>query len=349
MAASDTAQQTVSNSVFSYDQAADTEGGAIYADYGPLAITNSTMDHNNAADEGGGVYYDSGDGFSMTNTTLDSNQAGGEGGGIEFATTTTTGSVSLLNDTIARNTSNEGGGIYFNDSPAAYSIENTIVADNSAGWTTDGRNDCYYDSATGNAGAADHGGNLDSDGSCFALPADQVATNPGLDALGNYGGPSAGNPFDASTVGTDLLSAGSPAIGNAVAADCPATDERGVARSTTQGRCDIGALQTAPAALTVGNSAPSSVAAGAAFGDTIVVSNGGPITVVAYDGDRFGAGGRVGVRGECVAGLVLGVGSVGDVCSGCDQQRPERDDQPGGLDEQDGHEYRLGEQRPGLE
>lgn len=267
-----TAQQTITGSTFGYDTGGD-DGGAIYDNSGDLAITNTTMDHDSEY-KGGGIYYDSGDGLSMTNDTLDSNQASQYGGGIFFATSPSTGSIDLVNDTIARNTSYYGGGIAYPEE--ANSIENTIVADNSGQWTAGGRGDCYYDSPTDNAGAADQGGNLDSDGSCFALGSDQVAKDPRLGALAYNGGPLAGAPGEQVGLQTDALQAGSPAIGNAIAADCPATDERGVARSSVQGKCDIGAFQTAPAALSLSKSAPSSATVGAAFKYTITVSDHGP-------------------------------------------------------------------------
>jgi len=107
------------------------------------------------------------------------------------------------------------------------------------------------------------------------LPTDQVAVNPKLGPVGDYAGPFAGNPVTGSVLWTDALLSGSPAVGNAVAADCPATDERGVARSSTQGKCDIGAFQTAPAALSSTSSAPASAVSGTVFADAITVTNGG--------------------------------------------------------------------------
>ena len=70
-------------------------------------------------------------------------------------------------------------------------------------------------------------------------PGDVFNDNPGLAALGNYGGPTQ----------TMALLAGSPAIGagNATATN-PATDQRGLPR-VVNGSLDIGAFQTQPPAL----------------------------------------------------------------------------------------------------
>lgn len=263
---SSTAAETITTTSFSNNHAESDEGGAIYDDYGDLQISQSSFADNGSTYYGGALYYDSGDGLSLTNDTFDGNQSAYYGGGIYFDESASTGTIDLLNDTIARNTSYEGGGIY--DPADANSITNTIVADNSASTSSDGSGDCYESSPTDNAGAADQGGNIDSDGSCFsdAVVNDKTGVNPLLGPLADNGGPTE----------TDALLAGSPAIGDAIAADCPATDQRGVPRSHVQGQCDSGAFQTAPAPLTVSKSAPSSAGTGQAFNYTITVSNGGP-------------------------------------------------------------------------
>jgi CSLREA domain-containing protein len=261
---SSTAAQTINTSTFTDNSATDDEGGGVYDDGGDLAVTNSTFSGNNSSYYGGGLYYESSDGLALTNDTFDGNQAV-EGGGIYFDSTASTGTVALLNDTIARNTGYEGGGIY--DPEDANSIRNTIVADNSGGTGTSGGGDCYF-AATDSAGAADLGGNIDSDGTCFSagVTHDQINANPLLGQLADNGGPTE----------TDLLQTGSPAVGNALASACPATDQRAVTRSSVQGQCDSGAFQTAPTSLTVANSAPASGTVGYPFVDTITGVDGGP-------------------------------------------------------------------------
>jgi uncharacterized repeat protein (TIGR01451 family)/CSLREA domain-containing protein len=260
-----TAEQSITRSTFDGNHANGDEGGAIYDDYGDLTISQSTFTNNNSSYYGGALYYDSDDSLLLVNDTFDSNQAV-DGGGIYFATNASAGnSISLLNDTIARNTAYYGGGIY--DTYEANRIENTIVADNTGKIeATYGGEDCYYGAGYGGS-TADKGHNLDSDGTCFGglgVPGDKTSVDPLLAPLAFNGG---GIP-------TDALASGSPAIGAAAGADCPASDERGVPRSA--GSCDIGAYQTAPADLAISESAPATGQVGVPITYSITVTNNGP-------------------------------------------------------------------------
>jgi predicted outer membrane repeat protein len=259
-----TAVQTITTSTFTDNSATDDEGGAVYDDYGDLQITGSTFTGNDSGVDGGALYYDSGDGLALTNDTFDGNQAT-YGGALYLGSAASTGTIALLNDTITRDTAYEGGGIY--DPQLANSIENTIVAGNSGGTGAQGGGDCYA-AATDSAGVADLGGNIDSDGTCFSasVTGDQVNVDPMLGQLTDNGGPTE----------TDIPEIGSPAIGTALASLCPAVDQRGITRSGVQGQCDSGAVQTAPASLTLANTAPGSSSSGYPFDDTITASNGGP-------------------------------------------------------------------------
>jgi uncharacterized repeat protein (TIGR01451 family) len=171
----------------------------------------------------------------------------------------------ILNNTITRNSAYDGGGIY---EPAyANTIENTIVAGNSGSSGVDGGGDCYGTVPTDNAGAADKGGNIDGDGTCFlaSVSHDLINTNPDLGALASNGG----------AVQTDALLAGSPAIGHAVNTPvaCPTTDERGVTRPAA---CDVGAFQTSSADTSISMSGPASSAFGAPVSYTLTITNNGP-------------------------------------------------------------------------
>jgi len=76
------------------------------------------------------------------------------------------------------------------------------------------------------------GGNLITDGSCrLSGPNDRVVADAGLTDFGDHGG----------VVGTLALAHYSPAIGAGLAANCEATDARGVARG--QSKCDAGAYE----------------------------------------------------------------------------------------------------------
>ena len=136
---------------------------------------------------------------------------------------------------------------------------------NNGGVTTDGGGDCYGGAATANAGAADKGGNIDSDGTCFSaiISRDQTNVSPYLGPLSNNGGPTE----------TDAELPGSPAIGTAQAGFCPLTDQRGVARLATS--CDVGAYQSASAGLVVTGSGPKTARVGDPVSETFQLSNHG--------------------------------------------------------------------------
>jgi len=249
-----TAEESIAASTFSGNQAIDDSGGAIYDERGNLEVSASTFT-GNSAEEGGALTYASGDTLRLVNDTFDGNTASLNGGAINLKQAAEgEAEIVLLNDTIARNTSLAGGGIYKPE--FANTIENTIVAGNYGVSGANGGADCYGVAQTDNAGAADRGGNIDSDGTCFNGGVNGDQTN--IDALL---GPLAAN---GGLTETDALLPGSPAIGNAVLEPlaCPATDERGIARS---GLCDIGAYQTVAAPA----SAPAPVTAGGGAGPTI--------------------------------------------------------------------------------
>jgi CSLREA domain-containing protein len=231
-------EASITTSTFAQNHAADNTGGAIYDTRGDLTVSASTFTGNSASEHGGALTYESGKALTLVNDTFDGNTAPDSGGAIYLkGPAEGEAEIVLLNDTIAHNTAIDGGGIYGPQN--ADVIENTIVAGNYGGPSADGGADCYGTAPEDNAGAADAGGNIDSDGTCFSegVNGDQIRVDPLLGGLANNGGPTE----------TDALLAGSPATGNAVSLPlaCPATDERGVARS---GLCDIGAYQT-PAAV----------------------------------------------------------------------------------------------------
>jgi len=259
-----TAIQTITTSTFTGNDSTGGDGGAIYDDQGNLTLSRTTFTGNSSSDDGGALDYESDDGLAATNDTFDGNEGNG-GAAIYLDGAATTGTVVLLNDTVARNSAYDGGGIA--NPQFANTIENTIVADNSGGTGTNGGGDCYGNVATDNAGAADRGGNIDSDGTCFlgSVSHDRVDTNPDLGTLADNGG----------VLQTDALLAGSPAIGDGVntPAACPTTDERGVTRPAA---CDVGAFQTSTADTSIAMSGPASATLGAAVAYTLTITNNGP-------------------------------------------------------------------------
>ncbi|HKU57166.1 MAG TPA: PxKF domain-containing protein, partial [Gaiellaceae bacterium] len=205
---------------------ASTSGGGIDSD-GALTILRSTIENNSTGGIGGGI-DDFGTSLSITNSTITGNKAQGSGGGLFLGSP-----ASFLNDTIATNsadvlstTGGVGGGIAASDPTVAQSstLANTIVAENLQG---DGHTDC-------SAPLSSAGGNLTSDASCGLHATELQNTDPLLLALDKSG------PTDVLP-----LAAISPAIDAGNLLDCPATDERGVARPQGNG-CDIGAYELVP-------------------------------------------------------------------------------------------------------
>jgi CSLREA domain-containing protein len=193
-------------------------GGAIYREIGELIVSASTFTGDSAG-SGGAIFTTEEQAVVLTNDTLWENSA--TAGGALRLTYPGTGFVTLLNDTIAHN-GFEGGSV--NPGASIQSATNTIIAQNQRG-------DC--------TGAipeeADHGGNIDGDGSCFHpdVSSDHLEASVGelkLSAPAPNGGPTE----------TVALGTGSVAIGAGVAT-CAATDERGVTRPAES--CDSGAWE----------------------------------------------------------------------------------------------------------
>jgi len=179
-----------------------------------MAITGSAFSGNHAISGGGINNY--GGTLTVTNSTFSSNSAT-YGGGIAHSST---GTVNVVNSTFSGNSATDSGGAIRNY--GTLTVSNTILANSTAG------GNC--------SGAITNGGNnLDDGATCGwgAANGSMSSANPQLGALADNGGPTQ----------TMALLAGSPAI-NGVAYNapngCPATDQRGYARS---GACDIGAYE----------------------------------------------------------------------------------------------------------
>ena len=201
-------------------------GGGIRVDGASLRLETSTVSGNTAnvagnQSGGGGVWTSSTDVETSTisgntlNTGAVATQTGGGGlFTLDFGAT-------VLNSTIAANSSTAPGGGLFNAALSATVLGNTIVAanagENCAG-TTDSSNN-----------------NIQSDSSCsFGQGSDQSNTDPLIDPLGDYGGPTQ----------THRLRPGSPAINGAAFGQCFPSDQRGIVRgSPPGGDCDIGAFE----------------------------------------------------------------------------------------------------------
>jgi hypothetical protein len=207
---------------------------------GLIVITNSTISGNTGT-EGGGIFNLDrprlGATVTLTNSTVSGNSAV-RGGGIYLEGSEGLASIRLTNSTVANNSASEAGGGIFQASMTSLTLINSMVATNSAPAGPDVHNTTGpHNSATqarfsliGNgtdSGIENTDGNQVGNVSPHTSPID-----PKIGPLANNGGPTR----------THALLDGSPAIDAASDADCPATDQRGVARPRGAG-CDIGSYE----------------------------------------------------------------------------------------------------------
>jgi len=239
---------TVTNSTFANNSAGG--GGGIFND-GALTVTNSTFANNSAthSGQGGGIYSDNT--LAVSNSTFANNSAG-DGGGIYNE-----GELTVLNGTFAANTGSFGGGGITNQDSATTQLTNTIVAANTngKGQPTD---------INGSVDAANSFNNLIGDANSAGGLQNGVnnnlvgVSNPGLAALGNYGGPTQ----------TIALLSGSPALGAGTATNAPSTDQRGLPRN---GAIDIGAFQSQGYTVTAVSGSNQQATVGTAFASPLTV------------------------------------------------------------------------------
>jgi hypothetical protein len=219
-----TATLTVSGSVFSANQA----GG------------NTGPGSSSGQGSGGAIATFREGTVSLTNDTIAGNSVGGPigaviGGGTVGGGLSTGIAVSVLNSTLDGNAvigEGIGGNIEVLAGPV--SLKNTIVAFGSA---TNGTN------CSGTVTSAGHNLESPTPSQCglSAGLGDLIGANPRLGQLQLNGGP---------TQTQDVLP-GSPAIDAGDNNGCPATDQRGVARSLGAA-CDIGAYEVVPPTVITG-------------------------------------------------------------------------------------------------
>lgn len=194
-------------------------GELVYVGGGTTQIDRCTFENNTLNTEGT-LYFQFGNG-RVNSSTFTGNS------GDNAAILINNGNITFANNTIANNTATgafrAGGVVVYSGGTATFT--NNIIANNSGA-----RLNCAF---TGTA--TSNGGNLDypSDGSCELTNATDVpGADPLLGPLADNGGPTP----------TMALGAGSPAIDSAVAAECPALDQR-LSNRPQGGGCDIGAVE----------------------------------------------------------------------------------------------------------
>jgi predicted outer membrane repeat protein len=243
-------------------------GGGIYTTFGPLTVTSSTITANHAVEAGGGI--NNTNALTVTSSIITNNRAEKDGGGIAtygglvMITTSTIagnsavtgtggglwknrGTLTSTNTTISNNSTNQRGGGIANIAGGAQPLLliNTTIVDNSAALGGSGIYNVINGSVqmkdtlvANNFGSSNCSGvltslgnNLASDGTCtLNQPSDIANVAPWIGQLHNNGGPTP----------THALFSVSPAIDHG--ADCPAVDQRGIARPQGQ-QCDIGAYE----------------------------------------------------------------------------------------------------------
>ena len=237
----------VDSVVFSDNQiAGNGSGGAIHFDQGFTSIRNSTLS-GNKADFGGAIQ---GDQFGMVggegelvNSTLTGNEATSFGGAIQMGSDIA--QITILSSTIQGNTADsdgtntEGGGAIASGGSEAgvFNIANTVFAGNESGGTSPVANDC-------SGPLTSFGYNLreSADPACSGFTATgDIVGNPMLGGLSTTAGQTPTFPLLA---GSAAIDAGNPASpGSGTFPTCPGTDQRGLARGGSNGRCDIGAFE----------------------------------------------------------------------------------------------------------
>jgi predicted outer membrane repeat protein len=284
----DGSSPTLANLIFLENSAS--YGGGMYNDFASPTLTNVTFSGNSAAVDGGGMYNSSS--FSrpvLIDVTFNGNSATGSGGGIK---NTSGSNPTLGNITFSANSAQYGGGMS-NSSSSSPTLSNVTFSGNTASFgggmsnangsnptltnvtfsantaTSHGggmwnyessnpqiRNTIFWGNTAANAGLQIFNFNstpsvsdsvVESGCPTGSTCTNIITTDPLLGTLGDYGG----------LTQTILLQAGSSAI-DATSSNCPATDQRGVIRSTPN--CDIGAYEqytgtyyTKPAASGLGN------------------------------------------------------------------------------------------------
>jgi hypothetical protein len=229
---------TITGSTIS-GNSATTEGGGIANIQGTLTVTGSTISDNSAF-EGGGIYSDtnlSGQTTTITNSTISGNTArlAGDGGGVRNFEGLTVIEFSTITNNTAPNS--EGSGVAsFADTLTRTEVLSTII---SANTNTD------VDSGTTTNSFVSKGHNLIGDGNAtgaFNQTGDQTGvSDPGLDPLDSYGGPTQSHRLQSDSLAID---AGPPST----SCPPPATDQRGVERPQDgdddgTANCDIGSFE----------------------------------------------------------------------------------------------------------
>ena len=281
----------IQDSVISGNQTTG-RGAGIYL-YHPsynVTIERSTIANNTAGGNGGGIYlYTMGGGaFTLRQTTISGNTAANGGGAFFYqADYSPDAPLFIENSTISGNhaTAGNGGGLFFESLNGAAILRNSTVADNDATGTGGGvylylyrdtltvqnsiiaGNTASESNDLGGAGTFDLSYTLVQDPSANILNegGNLLGQDPLLGPLANNGGPT---QTQRPAANSPAVNAGDPAFGPP-----PSTDQRGFPR-VVNGRLDMGAVELNPGTIQLTTSA-ASVGEGAGTITITVTRTGG--------------------------------------------------------------------------
>ncbi len=230
---------TLTDCTISGNSARNSGGGLL--SYGTTTTLTGCTISGNAARDGGGV-YNSQSTVNLTSCTIGGNTAAVGGSGWLWGTTT------LSASTVSGNSAPTNGGLYLYKGTAT--LTDSIVAGNTGSGGAASDIGQHIGTAIGSNNLIGTGGS----GGLTGTQGNQVGVaNPGLGALGNYGGPTQTIP----------LLPGSPALGAGIAINGLTTDQRGEPIPSSPA---IGAFQSQGFTLTPSaSSTPQVVAPGIAF------------------------------------------------------------------------------------
>lgn len=257
-------------------------GGGIFSS-GTVSLEDSTVD-GNTAEFGGGINART---VLLTRSTVSGNESEAAGGGVY-----TEESMQLVNSTMSGNTSGSGGAVYLPGGSTLTVGYSTITGNNattegggiwSAGTVTlansilSGNSNANCHHPPGSGIFISNGFNIESGDSCdLDAAGDQPNTDPMLGSLADNSGPTL----------THALLAGSPALDAADPNDCPATDQRGIARPQDgdgdgAAACDVGAVERQANDLLVASldADPDAVTVDLELVISVVIENAGPDAV----------------------------------------------------------------------
>jgi hypothetical protein len=275
--------------------------GGIRNALGTLVVRDSTISGNTASGtgfgggEGGGIFVISGAAM-LANSTISGNQASGSGlanmsgigGGIAIITPYAEATLVLTGTTIAKNSTNVGGGgiasVNLGSGIPTITFKNTIIDDNSAPAGT-GAGCANPDIGYGTGTIVSLGYNMEDYNYCgFGQPTDLPSTDALLYPLTDNGGDTQ----------THALLSNSPAIDQG---SCPGftADQRGLPRPVdipgipdADDGCDIGAYELQSLSLIALTKTAGTDPAACADTDTVILPPGGGEVTYCYRVENSG-------------------------------------------------------------